>query len=224
MNSLSGDMRCDPSRNIHFVPFRPVAWDWLLVTFHELKTEPSLWGDGLGISLLSTWNQDRKRSITTSYPHSLGFYNSARLTPPTTGNRSNNTNQKKVDLIPVSCRWPFGLAGPDLHIFPLFSHSEPSLPSLSLVFPGSQCGGNPQLKQGLSQGGGGTLQPGPVTLLSAPQRDEARAPEAQAVREGSSAGVRARPNAGGKAGRQLLRRQSPTFGLETLFTPPLLIG
>lgn len=95
MNSLSGDMRCDPSRNIHFVPFRSVAWGCLLVTFHELKTEPSLWDDGLGISLLSTWKQDRKRSITLSYPHSLGFYKSVRLTPPTTGNRSNNTNQKK---------------------------------------------------------------------------------------------------------------------------------
>lgn len=89
------------------------------------------------------------------------------------------TQTKKVDLIPVSCRWPFGLAGPDLHIFPPFSHNEhpPTLPSLSLVFPGSLCGGNPQLKQGLLQGGGGTLQPGPVTLLSEPQRDEARAPE-----------------------------------------------
>lgn len=37
MNSLSGDMRCEPPRNIHFVPFRRVAWGWLLVTFRELK-------------------------------------------------------------------------------------------------------------------------------------------------------------------------------------------
>lgn len=95
MNSLSGDMRCEPPRNIHFVPFRRVAWGWLLVTFRELKTEPSLCDDGLGISLLSMWNQDRKRSITPSYPHSLKFYKSARLTPPTTGNRSTNTNQKQ---------------------------------------------------------------------------------------------------------------------------------
>lgn len=73
----------------------------------------------------------------------MEFYNSAPLTASATSNRSYNTNPK-ADLIPVSCRWPFRLAAQISTCFSLFTHCPPLT-----LFPGSQCGGNPQLKSGL---------------------------------------------------------------------------
>lgn len=58
----------------------------------------------------------------------------------TTSNRPNNTNPK-VDLIPVSCRWPSRLVAQLSPFFPLLT-----LCPLLTLFPGSQRGGSSQLK------------------------------------------------------------------------------
>lgn len=78
--------------------------------------------------LTGTMSSGKKMSIPPICLRSLDFFFfffflAARpQTPPATGNRSNNTNQK-VDLIPVSCRWLFGLAGQISTFFLLFSHA-----------------------------------------------------------------------------------------------------
>ncbi len=123
------------------------------------------------ISLLSTWVSaliGKVRCSRLPTQSQQEFYNSAHLTPSASSHRSNNTTPKAV-VIPVSCRWPFRLAAQISTFFPAFTHCPP----LTLS-SGSQCGGNPQLKQGLCrvEAAGSRQQPRPVTLLSAPQWDE----------------------------------------------------
>lgn len=91
--------------------------------------------------------------------------------------RSNNTS-RKVGLIPVSSGWPSRLAARTSTSPSLFPHCP-----LLAFFPGWwQLSANRRP----SLGGGSRLQPGPVTLLSAPRWDEARAPE-RWEEEGASA-------------------------------------
>lgn len=74
-----------------------------------------------------------------------------------------------MGLIPVSSGWPFRLAARTSASPSLFPHCP-----LLTLFPGCW-----QLSADRrpSLGGGSRLQPGPVTLHSAPRWDEARAPE-----------------------------------------------
>lgn len=82
--------------------------------------------------------------------------------------RSNNT-APKVGLIPVSSGRPFRLAAHVSTSPSLFPHCP-----LLALFPGRW-----QLSAeiGPTLGGGSRLQPGPVTLISAPPWDKVRAPE-----------------------------------------------
>lgn len=120
--------------------------DSVLVTLPERNWAMTK-GNNLRVSLLSTWHstligEARRSQLPTQ--SQLEVYNSAHLTPSATSNRSNNTTPK-VDVIPVSCRWPSRLAAQISTFFPPFTHC----PLLTLS-PCSQCGGGyPQLKQGL---------------------------------------------------------------------------
>lgn len=102
--------------------------DLVWVTFHEWNWTMTQ-GNNVRISLLFTWNSaliGKAHHSQLPTQSQLEFYSSAHLTLSTIGNRSNNTTPK-VDIIPVSRRWPSRLAAQISTFFPAFTHCPLSL-------------------------------------------------------------------------------------------------
>lgn len=237
-NSLSEDFRCD----LTSTPFHSAPLSGFGVGLP--KTE-SPWWNIMSIFpphliWLELWALARKcrfpLSTYAAWIFFIFFFLAARpWTPPATGNRSNNKN-RKVDLIPVSCRWLFGLAGQISTFFLLFSHAE--TPPVSSSHPTSPLSSQaPSAVVTLSwseafstvEAARRAARTCHITLSSAAGRGEGHLSQRLWVRTpvcewGLQCARETRDQtASGEAGRQLL--PSPTFWfLETLLVfPPLTV-